>query len=170
MRCRVGGNEAWAALAAGPGGLDWPEQAVESHARTSSMGVVWLEQCGGEVRPCWRDPVSQNVPFSCRCCSQQPACCSSWMFGRTAVTSFSLSCIPPIAWASVRLQMCTPAPTFCSRPMLMQVMGTGLPHLLQPCGLNNLASCGHLKDCEKCTLLRSSYNSVSVTRHRWEDR
>ncbi|XP_036080015.1 kelch-like protein 3 isoform X10 [Rousettus aegyptiacus] len=55
-----------------------------------------------------------------RCCSQQPACCSSWMFGRTAVISCSLSCIPPTAWASVRLQMCTPAPTFCSRPMLMQ--------------------------------------------------
>ncbi|XP_073077798.1 kelch-like protein 3 isoform X8 [Manis javanica] len=55
------------------------------------------------------------------CCSQQPACCSSWMSGRTAVTSCSLSCIPPIAWASAPLQMCTPALTFCSRPTLTQV-------------------------------------------------
>ncbi|XP_066887786.1 kelch-like protein 3 isoform X10 [Kogia breviceps] len=56
-----------------------------------------------------------------RCCSQQPACCSSWMFARTAVTSCNLSCIPPIAWVSVRLQTCTPVPTSCSRPTLMQV-------------------------------------------------
>uniref|UniRef100_A0A9L0SXH1 Kelch like family member 3 n=1 Tax=Equus caballus TaxID=9796 RepID=A0A9L0SXH1_HORSE len=55
-----------------------------------------------------------------RCCSQQPACCSLWMFGRTAVTSCSLSCIPPIAWASEHLPTCIPAPTFCSRPTLMQ--------------------------------------------------
>eukprot|EP00071_Canis_lupus_P047478 XP_022281035.1 kelch-like protein 3 isoform X5 [Canis lupus familiaris] len=91
-----------------------------------------LIYCEADTSPVTRTPISliQNPTSFTRikafgrlhwCCYRQPACCSSWMFGRTAVTFCSLSCIPPIAWASAHLQMCTPAPTFFSRPMLMQV-------------------------------------------------
>lgn len=102
------------------------EKAVESHEKALSIrsqkkqGTVIL---GDEP---W-DQVSQRVTFSlsCRCCFQQPACCSSWTYGRTAVTSCSLSCIPPTAWASAPLQTCTPAPTSCSRLTPMQVSQGG---------------------------------------------
>ena len=124
MKWRVAETKAGVASKARLGSLGLLGQAVESHAKVLRVVVVWIEHCFGEMRPWWWDPATQNVTFSSRCCSQPPACYSSWMFVRTAVTSCSRSCIPPIAWASAPLQTCIPAPTCCSRPMLMQVMET----------------------------------------------
>lgn len=97
------------------------EKAVESHEKILSIrsdkkeGTVILGmRCG---TGCLRGSPS----LSCRYYFQQPACCSSWTCGRTAVTSCSLSCIPPTAWASVPLQTYTPAPTSCSRLTPTQV-------------------------------------------------
>ena len=169
MKWRVVGTKAGLASKSRPRSLDLLGQVVESRAKTLGLGVVWLEHCFGEMRP-WRwDPASQNVTFSSRCCSQQPACCSSWMFARTAVTSCNLSCIPPIAWVSAHLQTCTPVPTSCSRPTLMQVMGSGVAVPLWACGFNSLVCGGLLNDDEKCALLWTSYNLVRETRHRWKD-
>ena len=148
MQWRVAETKAGVASKARLGSLDFLGQAVESHAKALSLAVVWLEHHFGEMRPWWWDPVTQNVTLSSRCCSQPPACYSSWMFVRTAVTSCSLSCIPPIAWASAPLQMCIPAPTCCSRPMLMQVMGNNVAAPFQACEFNNLVCGGLLKDYE----------------------
>lgn len=133
------------------------------------MQGPWVWECcdwnsvSGWWGPVGGDLVSQHVAFSCRCCSQRPACCSSWTFGRTAVTSCSLSCIPPIAWASEHLQMCTPAPTFCSRPTLMQVTGSQGAAPSRARGFNPLV-CGRLLRCgEKRTLLWSSSNLVRAS-------
>lgn len=65
------------------------------------------------------------IPLSrlCRFCCQLLVYCNWWMLEKTAVTSFSPSCIPRTALASAPLPTCTPAPSCCSRPMPMQVRG-----------------------------------------------
>lgn len=126
------------------------EKTLSIRSRTHMGRVVTGNQ------PWQWDPESQTITFSCRCCSQQPACCSSWTFGRTAVTFCSLSCTPPTAWASALSQTCTLAPTSCSRPTPMQVRQGG-PRFLRAGGFDHQACQGPAK------VLRSgSYGRASM--------
>lgn len=68
-------------------------------------------------------PLLSPVFLSCcsRFCCQLLAYCSWWMLEKTAATFFNPSCIPRTALEFELLQMCTRAPSCCSRQMPMQV-------------------------------------------------